>query len=146
MSKTESWFLALSLGGCKLTCNLDQVVQLANKLHLLEKICFDDVNFIPSVGGGVFQNSHLEEVSLCIACFSNLEEIRAEITLPSTEYYSVKCRVPPNPDMDLHSLLLSQSWLYACHYLLGQRVDPILEAIAGNDSIQHLIPRMPSVC
>eukprot|EP00980_Cylindrotheca_fusiformis_P028964 scaffold22680_cov107-Cylindrotheca_fusiformis.AAC.33 len=138
MSKSESRYLTLSLGGCRFNCNLAQVVKRGNELSLLEKISIDDADFIPSIVGGVFQNSQLREISLCIAspAWKESAALDSLCQVLNTTSSKVEC-------------LRIRTWTYIDNFYRNNGnmpdtsswdngVDPILEAIVGNISIKHL--------
>lgn len=138
MSKKENRpHLALSLGGSRFNRNLEQIVQLANRLNLLEKICCDDANFIPAIVAGTFQNPQLKEISVCIAS-------------PSWKDSALKslCQALTSSSSNIGCLRI-RTWTYIDNYSRNhgdmpdtaswdEGLDPILEAIAGNASVQHL--------
>ncbi|CAJ1955335.1 unnamed protein product [Cylindrotheca closterium] len=137
ISEVGNRFMTLSLGGSKFGCNLNHVVQLANELGILKKICFDDVNFIPSIVHGMCLNPNLLEISLCIA--SPNWRKSALISF---------CKALTNPQSRLE-ILRVRTWTHVDCFTRNQLdipqvtqwdegLDPILQALVGKNSIHYL--------
>lgn len=137
MSDAGNRFLTLSLGGSRFEYNLHHIVQLANELGILRTICFDDVNFIPSIVEGMSRNPNLREISLCIAS-------------PNWRISAIKlfCKTLNSPLSRIETLRV-RTWTHVDCFTRDQidtpevakwdeGLDPILQALVGKASVHHL--------
>lgn len=137
MSEVGNRFLTLSLGGSRFDCNLNHIIRLANELGILKKICFDDVNYIPSIVQGLCLNPNLREISLCIASSSwrksALTSFYKALTNPQSRLEILRVRTWTQVDC------FTRNHLDMPHVAQwDEGLDPILQALVGKCSIQYL--------